>query len=99
MLFGQGLEDQRGQRRGRATVERDFLFAVLKLQARRLNRGRGELHQCVEQTIDADMLIRDGMERMIGSSVPIGVTENGKVIGQVSKDDLLTGLSDPSALN
>ncbi|MGI3170589.1 choline ABC transporter ATP-binding protein [Pseudooceanicola sp. C21-150M6] len=49
-----------------------------------------------EQTIDADMLIRDGMDRLIGSTVPVGVTENGQLIGQVSKDDLLTGLYNPS---
>ncbi len=47
-------------------------------------------------TIDADQLIRDEMERMIGSDGPIGVTENGAVIGQLTKDDLLRGLSNPS---
>ena len=49
-----------------------------------------------EVTIDADELIRDGMDRMIGSNGPIAVVENGAVIGQVSKDDLLRGLSNPS---
>jgi glycine betaine/proline transport system ATP-binding protein len=49
-------------------------------------------------TIDADQLIRDEMERMIGSDGPIGVTENGAVIGQLSKDDLLRGLSNPSGV-
>ena len=78
---------------------KDFVQHMNPLGVLRARDVMGPVNGTPEQTIDADMLIRDGMERMIGSSVPIGVTENGKVIGQVSKDDLLTGLSDPSALN
>ncbi len=47
-------------------------------------------------TIDADGLIRDSMEQMIGSDGPIGVVEDGAVIGELSKDDLLRGLANPS---
>ena len=47
-------------------------------------------------TIEADGLIRDSMEDMIGSDGPIGVVENGSVIGELSKDDLLRGLANPS---
>lgn len=46
--------------------------------------------------IEADGLIRDSMEQMIGSTGPIGVVENGAVIGELSKDDLLRGLANPS---
>ena len=47
-------------------------------------------------TVEADDLIRDSMEQMIGSSGPIGVVEGGTVIGELSKDDLLRGLANPS---
>ncbi len=47
----------------------------------------------IDGSIPADMLIRDGMDRLIGSSNPIGVDEDGTVIGQLSKDDLLAGMS------
>ena len=63
------------------------------LRARDLMRASRGAH---EVTIEADALIRDGMERMIGAPGPIGVVENGAVIGQLSKDDLLRGLSNPS---
>ena len=63
------------------------------LRARDLMRASRGAH---EVTIEADALIRDGMERMIGAPGPIGVVENGAVIGQLSTDDLLRGLSNPS---
>lgn len=47
-------------------------------------------------TVEADGLIRDSMEQMIGSDGPIGVVEGGTVIGELSKDDLLRGLANPS---
>jgi glycine betaine/proline transport system ATP-binding protein len=49
-------------------------------------------------TIPADMLIRDGMDLVIGATAPIGVVDGDQVIGQISQDDLLTGLSDPASL-
>ncbi|WP_163847352.1 choline ABC transporter ATP-binding protein [Pseudooceanicola aestuarii] len=48
-------------------------------------------------TIEADQLIRDGMDCLIGAPHPVGVTENGRLIGQLTQDDLLRGLSNPSA--
>ncbi|SIN78418.1 choline ABC transporter ATP-binding protein [Vannielia litorea] len=44
-------------------------------------------------TVDADMLVRDAMETLTGSEVPVGVTENGRIVGQITKDDILTGLT------
>ena len=48
-----------------------------------------------EHAIPADMLIRDGMDQLIDSESPIGVEEDGRVIGQIAKDDLLRTLSGP----
>ncbi|MEL6677248.1 MAG: choline ABC transporter ATP-binding protein, partial [Pseudomonadota bacterium] len=46
-----------------------------------------------EGSLPADALIKDGMDRLIGATHPIGVEEGGTLIGQLSKDDLLTGLA------
>ncbi len=43
-------------------------------------------------TVDADRLVRDGLEDMIGTDAPIGVVEEGNLVGQLSKDDVLRGL-------
>ena len=43
-------------------------------------------------TVDADRLVRDGLEGLIGTDAPIGVTEGGRLIGQLGKDDVLRGL-------
>jgi len=43
-------------------------------------------------SINADALIRDELETLIASAAPIGVTEGGKMVGQLSKDDILRGL-------
>ena len=48
-----------------------------------------------EHAIPADILIRDGMDRLIGSESPVGVEEDGRIIGQIAKDDLLRTLSGP----
>ncbi len=42
--------------------------------------------------IPADMLIRDGMDRLIGADRPLAVVEAGRVIGQLGKDNMLKGL-------
>ncbi len=42
--------------------------------------------------IPADMLIRDGMDRLIGADRPLAVVEGGRVIGQLGKDNMLKGL-------
>ncbi|QHQ35240.1 choline ABC transporter ATP-binding protein [Algicella marina] len=44
-------------------------------------------------TLPADLLIRDGMDRLIGSNSPIGVEEGGRIVGQISKDDLLASMA------
>ncbi len=46
-----------------------------------------------QDSMPADMLIKDGMERLIGSQKAIAIEENGKVIGQLAKDDLLAGMA------
>jgi len=48
-----------------------------------------------DHAIPADILIRDGMDRLIDSERPIGVEEDGRIIGQIAKDDLLRTLSGP----
>jgi len=48
------------------------------------------------RTIEADSLVRDSFDTLLGSDAPVGVTENGALIGQLGKDDVLRGLS-PSA--
>ncbi|MBL3568096.1 choline ABC transporter ATP-binding protein [Rhodovulum sulfidophilum] len=50
-----------------------------------------------EVTIEADALIRDGMDRLIGATAPVGVVEDGRLIGQIGKDDVLRGLCRPAA--
>ncbi|MEL6600815.1 MAG: choline ABC transporter ATP-binding protein [Pseudomonadota bacterium] len=50
-------------------------------------------------TLPADTLIKDGMDRLIGATHPIGVEEDGALIGQLSKDDLLTGLARGSGVS
>ena len=44
-------------------------------------------------TLDADSLMRDGFDVLIGHDGPVGVTENGQLIGQLGKDDILRGLN------
>ncbi len=45
-------------------------------------------------TIDADSLVRDGLETVTAQAEPVGVTENGALVGQLSKDDILMGLTE-----
>ena len=40
-----------------------------------------------------DSLVRDSFGTLLGSDAPVGVTENGALIGQLGKDDVLRGLS------
>ncbi len=47
--------------------------------------------------IPANMLVKDAMNRLIGSSTPVGVEENGKLIGQLTKDDVLACLAGDTA--
>lgn len=44
------------------------------------------------QTVPADMLIRHCTDHLIGMDGPIGIEEDGRLVGQLSKDDLLRGL-------
>ncbi len=44
-------------------------------------------------TIDADSLVRDGLETVTAQAEPVGVVENGTLVGQLSKDDILMGLA------
>lgn len=47
----------------------------------------------LSHTVPADMLIKHCMDRLIGMDGPIGIEENGQLVGQLSKDDLLKGLA------
>lgn len=44
-------------------------------------------------TLPADMLIKNCMDHLIGMEGPVGVEENGQIVGQLSKDDLLKALA------
>ncbi len=44
-------------------------------------------------TMPADMLIRDGMDQLIGSAEPVGIEKDGAIIGQLTTDDVLTGIA------
>ncbi len=44
-------------------------------------------------SIEADSLVRDGFDTLLGSDAPVGVVENGQLVGQLGKDDVLRGLS------
>lgn len=48
-----------------------------------------------EITVDADADIREVMSEVGDTGKPIGVIENGKIIGQISKDRVLAKLLDP----
>ncbi|TDL78208.1 choline ABC transporter ATP-binding protein [Palleronia sediminis] len=48
-----------------------------------------------EALIDADSLVRDHMERLIGTDAPMGVVEGDRLLGLLDKDALLAGLADP----
>ncbi|MAU43446.1 MAG: choline ABC transporter ATP-binding protein [Yangia sp.] len=43
-------------------------------------------------TIEADCLVRDGFDTLLAANVPLGVVENGQLVGQLGKDDVLRGL-------
>ena len=43
-------------------------------------------------TIEADCLVRDGFDTLLAANVPLGVVENGELVGQLGKDDVLRGL-------
>ncbi len=47
----------------------------------------------LSHTAPADMLIKNCMDRLIGMDGPIGIEDDGQVVGQLSKDDLLQGLA------
>ena len=40
----------------------------------------------------ADALVRDGLDQLIHSGAPVGVVDDGALIGQLSRDDVLRGL-------
>jgi glycine betaine/proline transport system ATP-binding protein len=50
-----------------------------------------------EITVPPDAVIRDVMEQVGRTGAPVGVEEDGRVIGQVSKDRVLAKLLDPRA--
>jgi len=43
-------------------------------------------------TVEADALVRDGLDRIIDCEGPVGVVENGALVGQLTRDDVLRGL-------
>ncbi len=47
------------------------------------------------ETVGADALIRDVMQRVHATGRPVSVTEHGRVIGEVTKDSVLEKLLDP----
>ncbi len=47
------------------------------------------------ETVGPDDLIQDVMERVRASGTPVGVVQDGKLLGQVTKDTVLAKLLDP----
>ena len=47
------------------------------------------------ECVGPDDLIQDVMERVRASGNPVGVEQNGKLLGQVTKDTVLAKLLDP----
>ncbi len=48
-------------------------------------------------TVPADETIQSVMDQITGTGAPVGVTENGSLIGQITKDSVLEKLLDPRA--
>ncbi len=48
-----------------------------------------------KQTVGPDELIQSVMERVHATGNPVGVVENGKLLGQITKDTVLAKLLDP----
>lgn len=48
-------------------------------------------------TVPADETIQSVMDQITGTGAPVGVTENGALIGQITKDTVLEKLLDPRA--
>ncbi len=44
-------------------------------------------------SVAADTLLRDGMTALMGSDAALGVTEGDRIVGQLTKDDLIAGLA------
>ncbi|NNK68761.1 MAG: choline ABC transporter ATP-binding protein, partial [Rhodobacteraceae bacterium] len=48
-----------------------------------------------DQVVDPDTMIQDVMEIVLQTGRPVGVREGGTVIGQITKDSVLSKLLDP----
>ncbi len=53
------------------------------------------LHSTPERMVSADADIQDVMSQVIETGQPVGVTEDGKLLGEVTKDGVLAKLLDP----
>ena len=71
----------------------DFVQNMNPLGVLRTRDLMGPPEGRLSQTAPADMLIKNCMDRLIGMDGPIGIEDNGKIVGQLSKDDLLEGLA------
>jgi glycine betaine/proline transport system ATP-binding protein len=49
----------------------------------------------VSGTVPPDATIQDVMHAAMGDDIPVGVTIDGKVVGQITNDGILTKLLDP----
>ena len=47
-------------------------------------------------TVDADARVQAVMTELVAAEAPLSVSEDGRVIGQIGKDDVLAYLSDPT---
>ena len=77
----------------------DFIKHMNPLGVLRARDLMQPVNGAAQGALPADTLIKDGMDRLIGATHPIGVEENGALIGQLSKDDLLTGLARGSGVS
>ncbi|TDE37876.1 choline ABC transporter ATP-binding protein [Antarcticimicrobium sediminis] len=73
----------------------EFVAHMNPLGVLRARDVMAPLHSTPERMVSADADIQDVMSQVIETGQPIGVTEGGKLLGEVTKDGVLAKLLDP----
>ncbi|MDX2482956.1 MAG: choline ABC transporter ATP-binding protein [Pseudodonghicola sp.] len=73
----------------------EFVAHMNPLGVLRARDVMAPLHSTPERMVSADADIQDVMSQVIESGQPVGVTEGGKLLGEVTKDGVLAKLLDP----
>ncbi len=71
----------------------DFVQHMNPLGVLRVRDLMGPMDGEPSDVVNADLLIRDTLDRLLDSERPLGVEEEGRLIGQLRKDDVLRGLA------